>query len=74
MMNERLKGLLAYLGELQRLQANGYTCINEINECIGMVKIEFAKKPNKTETVSNPNKILYTVEIGGFSYEVASND
>lgn len=43
MNKEILNGLLAYLSELQRLQASGYTCHREISECLGAIKAEFAK-------------------------------
>lgn len=44
MNNERLDGLLTFLGELEKLNSSGdYRCIDEIGVCIKWISEEFEK-------------------------------
>lgn len=52
MNNERMTFLLSYLDGLTALTANEFRCNNEIGECIGMIRDEFAKAPNDAFEIS----------------------
>ncbi len=66
MNEERLNLLLGYLSELIELRKTEFTCVNEINECLSMIQLEFTKV--------EPLKEIGFKSIAGVTYKAHTKD